>query len=1066
MTYNQYVEEIFSKRLKLDWTSPYRWSMSNGLSALSSAVKLALKEGREKPWNAPTRNVAEHEPFEKRLRSGFLCRGSDTPWSWLLLKQDFEWLRNDPEYSGDFEAFRTEGIPQGMGMVGNALDVIRDPEKFNDCGLFDTLKHSKFLTGGAYSEKLQKAERHTWPTDEFITMFFLGFARLTENGLAFYTVSGSLDSLPKGSIAIVFVFSVGKEPLAPGRVTDTVNIISESKRFFGRFLEVNSPLMAVFADALGRSAVAAVMARNVSHNIGSHVSPRTTIEAIRERLISLGALREGSAEEEMGGEEERVQAQNELLIVRTLRKRLDEYTQKKSDFLAEITTEPLTTSRTARFFWEVVLPFVSNTLLIDTLTANEGLRYRDLRSPSLLLRCCHRGREVFATFAESADLLSKSTYRYRYPPQLPYTLFPERPPEVELKADSQLQVFGTHFEDGSSFEDFEVELPGPLGEFAFYAFIENLIRNSAKHNRDLFSGSKPPNLEITIDVRDEEEDAEKCRVTVYDNVTDPDRSAGGVETVGDLLGRLVTLPLVDADGNLRKSAWGIAEMRICATLLGGSTDFVKAEPLKVERRTDLRPDHRPCLAYSFNLVKPRRVCALVRPTLAPERVQTLKKNGIHVFDKAEDLKVYIEATEQSAASFRFFVVDCKSDAPCDCTKVSGFIQGLPFRRIVSHRTSCDELLMKFGPRGVQVASDDPDWLAPAAELEHWCWRSWIGRWLGGGARTEPEMEVHVYLDQEEREEPTKRWSKALQDFSANPENSAIQARVWSTNARAELGKELIPASSAHPRLFIDRHLYFLDNIAHFRGKLHGGDSCILLDKNNVDFLKLFQPTISADARWWTLPYQLAEAGLLRVAVIDERLAEAAVRGLDDGKIGPCICDGVPQGWPCIWHVARAANILVCTHLRVSHGGKTSNWPLHPSSFRDRESAWEKTGIAVPFFEVAVDDGLTAGWSTDHGRAPMHSLGGPLDALVIHQGILDTVEREMHLPAADLLQRLSKHIPFLVVDSGRGMPLTLARDAKFLPFSLLQDYVGDIRTAKYSLTQVLMSLTRRSGWRPS
>ena len=323
----------------------------------------------------------------------------------------------------------------------------------------------------------------------------------------------------------------------------------------------------------------------------------------------------------------------------------------------------------------------------------------------------------------------------------------------------------------------------------------------------------------------------------------------------------------------------------------------------------------------------------------------------------------------------------------------------------------------------------------------------------------------MYLDQEEREEPTKRWTRLFRILAPIPRISAIQARVWSTNARAELGKELIPASSAHPRLFIDRHLYFLDNIAHFRGKLHGGDSCILLDKNNVDFLKLFQPTISADARWWTLPYQLAEAGLLRVAVIDERLAEAAVRGLDDGKIGPCICDGVPQGGRASG-TSRGRRISWCARIAGLYGGKTSNWPLHPSSFRDRESAWEKTGIAVPFFEVAVDDGLTAGWVMDHGRAPMHSLGGPRDAPAIHQGILDTVEREMHLPAADLLQRLSKHIPFLVVDSGRGMPLTLARDAKFLPFSLLQDYVGDIRTAKYSLTQVLMSLTRRSGRRPS
>ena len=1038
MTYNQYVEEIFRKRLALEWTHPYRWSISNGLSALSLAVEKAL--GRP-----------DDNSTGRKLRSGFLCRGRDTEWSWLLLKQDFEWLTQaGSKYKESFEAFCREYIPRHKGMVGSALDTISDPTKFKDRGgLFNTLEHSKWIEGESYSPTLQDAERHLWPIDEFISLMLLGVASRSDQSMKLDTEIDNLDDLPDGGIAIVFVFSVGKEPLAPERVTDTVSLISESKRFFGHFLEENSPLLQVSADALAGSAVAAVMARNMSHNIGSHVSQRTTIGAIEERLSEL-----------LDCPEKAPDAEERLLIVRTLRKRLDEYIQKKADFLAEITTEPLTTSKTARFFREAILPFVSNTLLVDTLGANEGLRYRTVTEPSLLLRCCYNGREVLATIAESAAALtSENTYRYTYPPQLPYTLFPVVPPEESIGARRELQVFNTHFRDGTDFEDFEVELPGPLGEFAFFALMENLVRNSAKHNRSVFSQTHLPNLEITIDVQEREFDA--YEISIYDNVTDPDKDVGPAsegyenETVCQRLERLVTAPLIDADGHIRKSAWGVAEMRICATLLAGSTDFVKAQPLSVIKGFD-PTSGKSRLIYKFNLLKPKKVCAVVRPNLDSDKVAELKRSGIYVFHDVATAKVYLESTKQSAASFQFFLMDCGVCDSCDCDGVFDFIHELPFRRIITSRTSCNKLDNLIDQHAVHRASDNPIWSGRAVELDHWCWRTWTDRWLATADGNKTAMEVHVYLDQKITDHQTEHWQAASQAFSGDSRNSAVQTYVWGTDSRAS-----IPRTSLCPRLFIDRHLNFLSGIAHFDGRLFGQDTCILLDKNNSDFLKLFQPAIGPDLPLWSLPYQLAEAGLLRVAVIDERLAEAAVRGLDDGKIGPYVCDGKPQRFPCVWHMAMAANVFICTHLQIYHDGASFSDALHASSFLDRERTAETNRMAVPFFEMTFDGRMTTRWSTDRKIVPERSFDKPFDVLVIHQGILDTVEHDLHCSAEELLKRLSHSIPFLVVDSGRGIPPNLPQNAKFLPFSLLQNYIGDMRTAKFSLTQVLMSLTRRN-----
>lgn len=81
-----------------------------------------------------------------------------------------------------------------------------------------------------------------------------------------------------------------------------------------------------------------------------------------------------------------------------------------------------------------------------------------------------------------------------------------------------------------------------------------------------------------------------------------------------------------------------------------------------------------------------------------------------------------------------------------------------------------------------------------------------------------------------------------------------------------------------------------------------------------------------------------------------------------------------------------------------------------------------------------------------------------EMVIIHQGILDGIERLFGVPGSKFLENLCKAVPFVVVDSGRGIPRSDS-DVKFIPYSLVQHYIQD-QISKLSLTSAVMALGRR------
>lgn len=827
-----------------------------------------------------------------------------------------------------------------------------------------------------------------------------------------------------------------------------------------------------FYDQSVRSAISSIMARNMSHNIGSHVIPRATVSAVRRRLLELGQWPEDD---------------KELTLVSALKGALDEYTQRKSDFLAEITTEPLMTTRPAFLYREIILPLVKNTLLMDNIAANEGISYRGGGETNRLkLRVFVndeqlRPQELMAVYkCRECERVSRRTV-YTYPSSLPYSLTCgiHKTARLELKKVVNGDL------------DVEVELPGPLGEFALYSFLENYIRNVAKHNKACFRDGS--DMEIFIKLMDLEEDF--YYVQIWNNLIDPEQQVIAVDgkaiSLHEALSLHINSKIIQPDGSLKRQAWGIGEMKICAALLGGPKDFVSAVQgeksvlVTALSKKSLRPtrDARSLtvsstkidgeqqrLVYGFHLMKSKKMCAVLpdwpNDEAGEARITQLRKEGIWIYRSLQGLKDGLSGGE-SIASFRFALFDC-SDSSSDEGKLlvnelsldgmsdkSRLLPKFPFR-ILALTGKPPAGKLRF-PKSIQRVEQDFATAGLAGmsggEMLQWAWREWMRRWLGSGANSKTAI-VNIFLEQRADEEPTKHWVERARLF--NQRSSEIKLRVYEKGAaNSTLPRDLCDVSDGERaiHLIYDRHRGLRNIFEHYM-EHHKDWSYTILEKHSPDFTMLFSPKFPTEPdAHWTLPCEMAEAGLLKVLVIDERAAEFSLEQLGGEteeilhvllrklNTGPADVKEVLK-----WHLAWAAKIYICTHFGVEQEPQE----LHESI--------KKRGNSAPFLKVRVDRRVDFRLSVAGGVE--RSLD--IDAVLIHQGILDEFsdDKKKGPTQNELMERLKAQFPFVVVESGRGIPPNLSDNEKFLPFSLLQHSVLGESVGKFGLTRILMSLARR------
>lgn len=202
---------------------------------------------------------------------------------------------------------------------------------------------------------------------------------------------------------------------------------------------------------------------------------------------------------------------------------------------------------------------------------------------------------------------------------------------------------------------FENDVPisivgGIVGYQAFYSILENIIRNAAKHNWQLFLNEikQSSNLVINIELEDQlDNDSYICKI--WTNTTDV-RYEKGVEggekveifdtekSLVEVLRKKLENPIINSDGKPKQEDIGLSEIKICAAFLAGKDwtedpSVLMGEKAMLKHKTDRGKDDNdgyirtfvaweseqgdtliPRLGYRFKLLKAKEVLFMVSDT--------------------------------------------------------------------------------------------------------------------------------------------------------------------------------------------------------------------------------------------------------------------------------------------------------------------------------------------------------------------------------------------------------------------------------------------------------------------
>jgi hypothetical protein len=144
-------------------------------------------------------------------------------------------------------------------------------------------------------------------------------------------------------------------------------------------------------------------------------------------------------------------------------------------------------------------------------------------------------------------------------------------------------------ENGKKFEkDIPVSIVGGIvGYQAFYSILENIIRNAAKHNWQLFEEEKKKQSNLVVNIElDDQLDADHFICKIWTNTTDisfdkgmrlhgEDDKKGHVNvydkdnSLVEQLRKKLESPIIDNQGKPKQEDIGVSEIKICAAFLAG-----------------------------------------------------------------------------------------------------------------------------------------------------------------------------------------------------------------------------------------------------------------------------------------------------------------------------------------------------------------------------------------------------------------------------------------------------------------------------------------------------------------
>jgi hypothetical protein len=608
---------------------------------------------------------------------------------------------------------------------------------------------------------------------------------------------------------------------AEGEVDQT--LINFVQFFLGRissFIEYVISSYEVIRQAI-RSAIAAIMGRNMSHNIGSHVLARiSTAQTVGEALFSRKFLNDTQAfiespqknaaeGEELGAlsfvEEEQIrvdEVKTAIEVSTKLTAQLNAFLRMRMDFVADIATalkppSPMTMS----FLGEMLFPFASQQLLWTNLCGSQNLTHQDIG-----FRVIRNG----ATVDIEARLQG-------YPESI----------------DSELAAIAVGVPNGA------------LGCQAFYSIVENFVRNTVKHSKE--SGRRQ--LKITFRFNSEgvaSEHGDLIKLTISDNwqACKSVRRLTGRNLTADL-SNILRQPLIRENGSLLSSNRGLKEMKAAAAYLRGLPPEAIEDNQLSPRLLEPVEDEEGNLGYELLLLKPKELfvmdCAL--PLTKPRETGTptqqypyrnlLRRQGVEIASS-------IKETIDKSSSYSILLVNSANDKDVESLTSN---TDLPIRVLI-HRNDTVEAV--YG--SYREKRNTPDIQKLYARL--------ITSLKAGKGTSAITDARELWMRMMCHENKTELWI-----------DEDITYTKWNISGISKLvEKEAQPAPDSQIMLY-SRHGFSnrQHNVAFYEPYSKGVDPISFVLEN---------PPESYEARR-SLAYQLIEAGALSIIILDERVQETA-----------------------------------------------------------------------------------------------------------------------------------------------------------------------------------------------
>lgn len=773
-----------------------------------------------------------------------------------------------------------------------------------------------------------------------------------------------------------------------------------------------------------RAAISQIMARNMSHNVGSHVSYKATNLAIKHRIIGLypekfsGPNHIGSTPIEFLNRENSI-----IEWIDFMSEKLDKYEIHRNEYLADFNLSP----QYFRFYQDGVLPFCENTLILDNLASAEGAHYFNSRENKLKIRVFIKaeGENCFTEIKAKYPGLTCNfpevdcNEEIVYPDHFPYL----------LKSNSLLDSLanGINWKIPEGTPDLEVMMHSEQG---LYSILENFIRNSAKHNKEALRSSP---LEVRLYLEDK---GEHYSLVICDNVSQLEGSrlfnrapnSQGLyqfmknQIVGDEQSVRQNLGFADMNINSflfkhRAAEIGNKSLSSNFHLVAIDGDLCNFKYTKIE--SSFGPDEalrKFSFGYQMELLKPRKVLWIGRDV--PIKNYARKKNGLRskgVF-QYDDLKAYLNGCRtgnEEIAAFEFVV----------------FYNSFTYAEYLKHQ-------VELPPRVIVLQDDEPGWpckpnISTAGvslrdvnnvdDLIERCWEIWLGR-------LKKKVATYVYF------EDNRNAAKELNGIEIGGGHTVTSVNRLERDVLVDNDVSFV-VYDHHGRAFNRSNLPKIKTDRH-NTNFYTQHTKIVFDKGSDDFVRLNQlPKDPHKKRM--LAYQLIDAATTNIFVLDERIAIQASYGCpnkNDKNAGiDFVYDKLMFSRFCYGKVF-ALNFIRTESgesALVQSGNNQFRLTLHLAAEAIRISADEAAASVLGDVDTLSKD-----------------------VLVIHRTYMK--QEILGMEVRDFLNLAESIFGSVVITSGGGYPHTIKEPVRYLPFSIIHQCLGS-RLAKLKLVSSLQKL---------